>query len=437
MVIGNVLQSLSGSVNSIYLGQMLGVKAMAAASVFYPILFFFIALVIGLGTGASVLIGQAWGANNLERVKALMGTALVAGAVFGLVVAVVGGIFAPALLQALGTPPDILEEATRYARTMLWAAPGLFLFLLTTSMLRGVGDTLSPLLTLVISTAVGLLVTPALIRGWLGLPQVGVASAAWGTFCAYIVAMCWLGWRLRSKLYLGRSHPMAPDRDLLQHLRIDRSLLKTILKIGIPTGLQMVVFALAEIVLLSMVTAYGSHATAAYGGVNQIINYVQFPALAIAITCSILSAQSIGAGNTERLSSIVRTGLVLNLLVTGTLVLLGYAFSWPILHLFIADETVVGTAQGLLHTMLWSCVLLGASGAVSGVMRASGTVLVPTLISMGSILLVEIPVAYGLGQHLGLPGIWYGYPAAFLSSLLLQTCYYHLVWKKRPIKRLV
>ena len=437
MVLSNMLQSMSGTVNSIYIGQMLGVGAMAAVSTFFPVLFFFIAFIIGLGAGSSVLIGQAWGAQKLERVKAIAGTSLMTGLLLGLAIAVLGGVFTAPLLQALGTPADILPDAISYARIMLLATPGLFLFLLMTAMLRGVGDTLSPLLALLLSTIVGLMITPALIKGWLGLAPLGVTSAAWATMVAYGVAMAWLAWRLRHRPYRDHAHPMAPDAVFMRHLRIDRAILGAVLRIGVPTGVQMVVISLAEVALLSMVNGFGSQATAAYGAVNQIVNYVQFPAISIAITCSILGAQAIGAGHPQRLGLIVRTGLVMNLLLTGSLVLLGYLFSRHIIHLFIADAAVVDIAQNLLHIMLWSCVVMGMSGTLSGVMRASGAVLVPTAISIVCILAVEIPVAWLLSRRIGLGGIWVGYPAAFLSMLALQTCYYWLVWRKRPIKRLV
>jgi putative MATE family efflux protein len=437
MVLSNMLQSLSGTVNGIYMGQLLGVGALAAVSAFFPILFFFIAFVIGLGAGASVLIGQAWGAQKIERVKAIAGTALTAGTLFGLGVAVLGGGLIAPLLGALGTPADILPDAVRYARIMLFAAPGLFVFLLMTSMLRGVGDTVSPLLALLLSTCVGLVTTPALIQGWLGLPRLGVASAAWASLLSYLVATAWLAWRLKTRLYRGQPHPLAPDAVLWGHLRMSPGIVKGILRIGVPTGLQMVVISLSEVSVLGLVNGFGSQATAAYGAVNQIVSYVQFPAISIAITCSILGAQAIGAGHTERLGRIVRTGLIMNLAITGGLVLLGYLFSGVMIGLFIQDQAVVAVAQTLLHTMLWSLIIMGMSGAVSGVMRASGTVLVPTCISIGCILLVQIPVAWAMSRSIGLNGVWIGYPAAFVSMLVLQTAYYRLVWRKRPIKKLV
>lgn len=432
MLASNLLQSLSGTINNVYLGQMLGVQALAAVSGFFPVMFFFIAFAIGLGAGASVLIGQAWGAGNMERARAVAGTTLTVGIVGGLAVALFGGLFTTRLLLALGTPADILPDATGYARIILVAMPAVFVFLLSTAMLRGVGDTISPLLTLGLSTVMGLVLTPALIRGWGGLPQLGVASGAWATVVSFTVATVWLALHLRS-----RRSPLAPDAAFVRHLRIDPALLRVVLRVGLPTGVQMIVIALAELAVLSLVNQHGSQATAAYGAVNQVWGYAQFPAISISITASILGAQAIGAGRIERLGAILRTGLLINLVLTGSLVLLGYLFSRPLMGLFITSAPVVDIAQGLLHVGLWCCVVFGMAGIFSGIMRASGTVLVPTAISVGCIALVELPVAWALNQHLGLTGIWLSYPAAFCAMLALQAAYYRFIWRHQPIRRLV
>lgn len=432
MLLSNILQSLSGTLNNVYVGQMIGVRALAAVSSFFPVMFFFIAFTIGLGAGASVLIGQAWGARDTGRVKAIAGTTLTVGIAFGLAVAVFGGFFTTPLLQALGTPPDILADATRYARIMLIAMPGLFVFLLSTAMLRGIGDTVTPLFTLGLSTALGLLLTPALIRGWGGLPMLGVASGATATVVSFVVATLWLGWRLRV-----RQSPLAPDAEFARHLRVDLPLLRAVLRIGVPTGVQMIVIALAEIALLALVNGFGSQATAAYGAVNQVVAYVQFPAISIAITASILGAQAIGAGRADRLGAIARTGLVMNLVLTGALVLAGYLFSRRLMGFFITSEPVIEVAQTLLHIMLWGTVVFGMASVLSGVMRASGSVLVPTAISILCIALIEVPVAWFASRQIGLNGVWIAYPVTFVAMFALQSAYYRLVWRGRPVRRLV
>jgi putative MATE family efflux protein len=432
MLFGNVLQSMSGTINSVFIGQMLGTQALAAAAAVFPIIFFLISLVIGVGAGASVLIGQAWGARETHKVKAIAGTALAIGLGLGIVIALIGGVFTEPMLRFLRTPPSVLPDAIGYARVMMFAMPGLLVFLLSTQLMRGVSDTVTPLVALLISTATSCALTPAFIRGWWGLPMLGVTSAATASIGAFVVALGFMAWYMRWK-----KHPLAPDRELLRALRIDPALLRLVLRIGLPTGMQVIVMSLAEIALLALVNRFGADATAAYGAVNQVVNYAQFPAISIAITASILGAQAIGAGRADRLGAITRTGLQMTLVLTGSLVLLGYLFSRHLIGIFITSPPVVELAQSLLHIMLWSSVVYGCAAVISGVMRASGTVLVPTGISIFCIVAIEVPSAYALADRYGIEGVWMAYPITFVAMLVLQAAYYRLVWMKQKVERLV
>ena len=432
MVLSNFLQSFSGTLNGIYVGQLLGTQALAAVSGMFPIVFFFIALVIGLGAGASVLIGQAWGARETSMVKQITGATLTLGALVGLIAAVLGSVFARPAMQTLGTPADVLDEAVGYAQVMMLILPLLMVFILFTQLLRGVSDTVSPLLALMVSTAVGLLLTPALIKGWVGLAPMGIQSAALAGLVGNALAMLFLVYRLRHK-----NSVMAPDRELWAALRLNREILGKVLRIGLPTGVQMVVLSLSELVILALVNSHGSQATAAYGAVTQIVNYVQFPALSIAITASILGAQAIGAGHLERIGPILRTGMLINLCLTGALIVLGYALSDWLLGLFITDVDARIRAEHLLHIMLWSILVFGFQAVIGGIMRASGVVLVPMGITIFCVLCIELPVAYALDAHFGLEGVWMAFPVTYLAMLGLQTAYYRLVWRHKQIQRLV
>ncbi|TAK98028.1 MAG: MATE family efflux transporter [Rhodospirillaceae bacterium] len=432
MILSNVLQSLSGTINSIFLGRMIGVNALASVSGFFPVLFFFVSFVIGFGSGGTVLIGQAYGAKDLEKVKAIAGTALSFGTIIGLMVAVFGGLFARPLLIMVGTPENILGSAVEYGRILLIASPLLFLFMLSTFMMRGVGDTVTPLIALVVQIVIGLIATPALIQGWGGLPKLGVTSAAYAGILSWVLTLAML------VVYLRRMrHPMAPDYALLRHFWIDWKILKTVLRIAIPTSLQMVLLSIAEAAVLRFVNGFGSNATAAYGTVNQVVSYIQFPSMSVAMTASIFAAQAIGGGNMGRLRTITRTGIYLSLILTGVLVIVGYLFSRTLIGFFVKDPAVIELAQRLLHITLWSYLVFGCSALVAGVMRASGTVLVPSAISIFSILGIEVPVAYLLSGKIGIEGIWIAYPVAFVAMLAMQTTYYKLVWKKKTIQRLV
>jgi putative MATE family efflux protein len=427
LMLSNALQSLFGTVSNVYLGQMIGVDALAAVSTFFPVFFFLFAFVMGLSTGATVLIGQAFGAGKLDRIKTIVGTTLAVGLLLAISVGLLGGLFSRQLMMLLATPADILEQASRYARIMLLTMPLGFVFLLMTAMIRGVGDTVTPLLALALSTAIGLTLTPILIRS-----EVGITSPAWAAAISNAVTLIVLAVYL-----LRRKHAIAPDIALLRHVRLNRAVLGQILSIGVPSAVGMVVMAIAELVLLGLVNGYGSDATAAYGAVNQVMGYTQFTAMSISIAVSILGAQAIGGGDRVRLDGIVRTGLAFNLVLTGGLVALIYLAPRAVLGIFITDGAVLDLAKGLLFVALWSSVPFGLATTFSGAMRAAGVALTPMLLSIFAIVAIELPSAVILSRMIGLKGVWAAYPIVFCAMFVLQMGYYLLVWRRQAIKRLV
>jgi putative MATE family efflux protein len=433
LMASNILQALSGTFNSIFIGQMIGVEALASLATFFPILFFLISFIIGLSAGSTILIGQAWGARNIARVKQVTGTTLTTAFVLGLIVAIIGGIWIEDIMSVLGAPDNIRQTAVDYGRIMFLGMPGFFVFLIVTSIMRGVGDTITPLFSLILSMIVGVILTPALIAGWWGLPQLGVNAAAWAFIAGFVVVLIFLFFYMRA-----RKLPLAPDRELIKDLKPDLGLLKLILKLGVPAGLQMVVASVAGIVIVGLVNRFGSNATAAYGALNQVLNYVQFPAMSIGIATSIFGAQAIGARRNDQLQAITRIALIANLLITGGLVLLAYLLSESLIGLFITDPEVIDLTQHLLHIVLWAIVPFGFGVVFSGMMRASGMVYAPMVISLAAILLIELPGALWLAQtSLGLSGIWVAYAASFTGMMLMQAAWYQFVWKKKKIVALV
>jgi putative MATE family efflux protein len=432
LMLTNVLQAASGTLDGIFLGQMLGSGAIAAVSVFFPIFFFLLAVIIGLSAGTTVLIGQAWGAGERDKARAVAGTAVAMMLVAGLVVAVAGSALAAPLLRLLNTPADVFEAALGYTRLMMAGMPLVFLFWLATSMSRGVGDAVSPMWTLGLATVLSLALTPAFIKGWAGLPRLGTESAAASTLIAYAVALCWMLVR-----WHRNGHALAPDRAFARQVRIDPATARLILRISVPSSLQMLTMAVAEIVLIGLVNAHGPNATAAYGAVNQVMSWVQFPAMSLGIAASILASHAIGAGKPERLGPLVRAGLALNIAVTGACVAAACLLAPPLTGLFITDGPTHALATRLLWTVAWSVVVLGFGNVLVSVMRASGTVLGPVALSAAAILGIELPLAYGLNGAIGLQGIWWAYAAGFVAMAALHAAYFGLVWRRRAIVRLI
>jgi putative MATE family efflux protein len=431
LMLSNILQAASGTFTAIYLGHMIGVGALAAASSIFPMVFFLVSFFIGIASASSVLIGQAYGARDPERVARVAGTTLTFAILVAALVGAAGIAFDRTVVGLIGTPPDIFEDTVTYARITFAGMPLFFIYIGYTTFLRGVGDSRTPFVALIATTIAGAAVTPALIAGILGLPKLGIAAAPVGNL--FSMALGTFGLLVWLQL---RDNPLKPSR-VFTHMRIDRPILGALIRIGIPTGLQLVMVSLSEIAVLTFVNRFGSQATAAYGAVNQIVNYVQFPAISIGITASIFGAQSIGARRVDRLHKILRAGVILNYAIGGVLIVICYAFARQLLSMFVSHAETLDIAYGLLSITLWSYVIFGNTAVLSGLMRSSGTVLWPTAIGVVAIWAIEVPVAWTLSHGtLGLRGIWIAYPITYLCSLSAMTFYYYVFWKRRPISAL-
>jgi putative MATE family efflux protein len=425
LMLSNILQSAGGLITAIFLGRMIGVHALAAVSAFFPVFFLLIAFFIGIGSASSILVGQAYGARDEARMFDVAGTTYTVALVLGIALGAAGFFGSGALLRAIGTPADIFGDTQAYARILFFALPLVFAFLAYTTVVRGTGDSISPFYALIASTLATLVLTPALIAGWFGLPKLGILSAA-----VTAVAGNLIGLVAMHVIVTLKKNPLVFNRRMAGQLGIRIPTLVKLVRIGIPTGVSLIMVSLSEIAVISFVNRFGSEATAAYGAVNQIVSYVQFPAISIGIAASIFGAQTIGARRFERLGTIVRSAIVLNYAIEGVIILVVYLLASEILGFFLVDPHTRDLAHSLLAITLWSYAVFGNALVLSGVMRSSGTVLWPTLLGVFSIWGVEVPVAYVLMQRLGIEGIWIAYPVAFSTNLLLQTIFYFAVWKK-------
>ena len=434
LLLSNVLQSVGQLFGMVVVGRWLGVNDLAAISAFFPLFFLLVSFVIGIGSGSSILIGQAFGAKNEDRLKAIVGTTLTFTFIIGVVLAIIGSIFAMDIMRLMGTPENIIEISVHYARILFISMPVLFLYFAYTTFMRGTGDSKTPFYFLIVSTALNMILLPILIFGWLGAPKLDVYGAAYASVISTVITFIVMLVYLKKK-----NHPLQLDSTVRKYLRMDWDLLKLLLRLGIPASINMILVSLSEIAVIAFVNRYGSDATAAYGVVNQVASYVQMPAVSLGITVSIFAAQSIGANQFDRLQKVVKAGIIMNYVIGGVLISLIYLFSRDILSLFLTSQTTIEIAHSLVMITLWSYLIFGHAQIISATMRASGTVLWPTVIGVVSIWLVEVPVAYYLSYHtsLGIEGIWIGYPAAFIVSLILQYAYYKLSWQKKRITRLV
>ncbi|MFP3125958.1 MATE family efflux transporter [Ectobacillus funiculus] len=434
VIFASILQSLGQVFGIIVVGQTLGVNSLAAISAFFPLLFFLVSFVIGIGSGSSILVGQTYGGGDIKKMKEVVGVTLAFTMIISIAVALIGGLFTEDILKWMRTPENILIESAEYARILFVTLPITFLYMCYTTFMRGVGDSKTPFYFLLISIILNIALLPILIFGWLGLPEFGLNGAAYAAVLANFITFVILLVHLHK-----RNHVLKLDSIILKHLHLKGSVLKTLLKLAIPTSISMVSIALSEIAVISFVNDYGSNATAAYGIVNQIASYVQIPAMSISIAISVYVAQAVGSGNISNIKHITKIAITLNYLLGGILILILYLIPNPILGIFLDNSDTINLAKDLIIISFWSYVILGHTQAISATMRATGTVLWPTIFTVTSILLIEIPAAYSLSHFttLGINGIWLAYPIAFIVNFLAQSTFHQFFWKKKSLKTLI
>ncbi|HEY8011569.1 MAG TPA: MATE family efflux transporter [Rudaea sp.] len=417
---GNVLQSLNGSVNAIWVGHGLGEAALAATSNANTILFFLIGAVFGVGMAGTILVGQSIGAKNLDQAKRVVGTSLVFFVVMSLGVAVFGFNSAGPLMAWMHMPAESLPFAVAYLRIIFLAIPFIYVLTFISMTLRGAGDVRTPFVFLAINVVLDIALNPLFIFGLGPVPAMGISGSATASLISTVTTLALL------IAYLYRSkHFLRIQRTEMHYLRIDRAILTALVAKGLPMGLQMIVMSASMIAMISLVNSFGAHTTAAYGACFQLWNYIQMPSLAVGMAASSMAAQNVGAQRWDRVNRIALTGVGFNFLLTGTLVLLIYLFNRGALNLFLpATGGAIEIAQHINHVVVWSFVFFGISFVLAGVVRSTGAVIPPLIILFIALWLVRIPFAYSLVGSWGADAIWWSFPLGSLMSMTLSAAYY-------------
>jgi putative MATE family efflux protein len=420
VLFGNVLQSLNGSVNSIWIGHYLGEAALTASANSNAILFFLIGSIFGIAMAATILIGQSIGASDLEQAKRVVGTSVTFFSTLALVVSVAGYFLCPQMMTWMHTPADALPLAVAYMRILFLAVPFLFTYTYIMMVLRGAGDSKTPFLFLLVSVGLDIALNPVFIFGVGPIPAMGIAGSATATLLAQIVSLA----ALIGHLYRTR-HFLRIGAHEWGYLRPDHAILGALIKKGVPMGLHLISVSLSMIVLMSLVNHFGSQTSAAYGACLQLWNYIQMPSFAVGMAVSSMVAQNVGARRWDRVHRIAQVGVLYNFLMTGGLVGVVYLLNRYCVGLFLPENVeALPLAQHINLIVSWSYIFLGVTFVLSGVMRATGAVIMPVVIVFFSLWLIRIPFASITMEYWQADAIWYSFPLGSLVAMILSIAYY-------------
>jgi len=436
ILFGNVLQTLNGSVNSIWVGRFLGEAALTATANANIVMFLLLGGVFGLSMAATILVGQYIGAGNVPEAKRVVGTSTTFFFALSFALSAIGWFACERMLRAMNTPPDALPFAVSYTKVIFLALPFMYLYAFAVAVLRGAGDSKTPLYFLLLSVGLDIALNPLLIFGAGPIPGLGITGSALATLIAQIVSLFALLWFL-----YRRKHPLVLHSGEQRLLRIDWVIAGALIRKGIPMGLQLFVMGFSGILMMTLVNRFGVDTTAAYGAAFQVWNYIQMPAFAVGMAVSAMAAQNVGAGEWQRVKSTARVGLVYSLLLTGSLVILIEVFSKSALGLFLPpDSAALQLAEHLNRISAPSFIFFGASMVLFGVVRATGAVMPPLIALTVSLLLIRYPLAELMMDRWQADAIWWSFPISSAIAAAMAVLYYKFGgWRQahmiaRPLK---
>lgn len=429
MLIGNIFQQLYNVVDSIIVGRYLGEKALAAVGASFPIIFMVIALILGIGIGSSVVISQYFGAKNYDKVKRAADTTYIFLFFAGIILTIVGLLSGEYIFRLMRLPEEILSMAKTYLDIYMYGLVLMFGFNSVSSILRGVGDSKTPLYFLLVSTFLNIFldVLFVLVFKW------GIAGAAWATVAAqafsFIIALICLE-RLRHMLRIS-----------FKSLVFDWNIFKQSIKIGLPTGIQQTLVALGGLALMGIVNTFGTDVIAGFSAASRIDSLAVIPIMNFSASLSGFVGQNIGAGKIDRVMRGLRATIKMSVLFSIFISAVILVWGDKMMVVFTTNPKVVDIGYHYLMIVSIFYVAFAVMFSINGLLRGAGAAVIPMYITLLSLWIVRIPLAYLLSKTFGMgeAGIWWSIPIGWLMGAVASVFYYRLGnWKdKSVVKRAI
>ncbi len=410
----NVLQSVNGTIASIFIGKMLGEAALAASANANMIMFVVFATVFGFAMAATILVGHAAGRRDMDEVRRTTGASIGLFLLTGLIMAGLGWWGTPHVLDLLATPHAGMAPATAHMRVNCLGLPVSLVNMLLPSLLRGIGDAVSPLKATAVNLAVGIFSCPLLIHA-MGIEGAGVA--------ALLANMASVAYQLVN--VYSRDLAIALRGPDLALLKPDWNHARPLITLGFPMGVSMIVMGVSQMGMIGLINREGMNTVAAYGAIGQLWGFLQMPAVAVGSAVSAMAAQNIGAGRWDRIDRTAWGGMGINLVMTGVLVLLITLFQRPLLGLFLPADSPAIEIGAHINTILgWTHVLLGISTIVTSTVRSNGAMMWPLINLFVSAVLLRFAIGLLGHPYWGADAIWASFGAHAIVSTFWSLAYY-------------
>lgn len=421
LMIGNLFQQLYNTVDSIVVGQFVSKQALAAVGSTTSIINMLVGFFSGVSVGAGVIISQRFGAKDPEGVHKAVHTTISLTLIIGLIGTVVGIVLAPIMLTLMKTPQDVFVEAKAYLQIYFGGISGLMLYNMGSGILRAVGDSRRPLYFLVFSSCVNIVLDLLFVLGF----HMGVEGVAYATVIAQFSSAALIYFTLYRTHDVHRFQP--------KKLRIYPEMVRSIIRVGLPAGLQQALTSFSNVFVQGYINSFGTNCVAGWSCYHRIDQFILLPMQSISMASTTFVGQNIGHRDLERTEKGIRTAVMLSIVVTGILIGLVVIFCAPLIKIFNDDPGVVEYGVMFIRLISPFYLIICFNQIYAGALRGAGDAKAPMFIMLFSFVLFrQLYLAIGT-QFINTE--WFvglGYPAGWAMCSTLQLLYYYKSkWRDR------
>ena len=413
LFLGNLFQQFYNIADSLIVGNFIGSDALAAVSSSGALIFLLVGFFNGISVGAGVIIARFFGAKDHKNLERAIHTTVAFGIVAGLSLMILGLLITPLILRWMGTPADVLPSSILYFRIYFLGSLAFVLYNAFVGILQAVGDSKRPLMYLIISSIVNIVLDLLFIA----VLHLGVGSAAMATVISQIVSAILCFRRLTSTTEVYRID--------IHKIRFDMEILKQIISIGLPTGLQNSIISLANVVVQSNINVFGKMAVAGCGSYSKIEGFGFLPVTCFSMALTTFISQNLGARQFDRVKKGVRFGVLCSVLIAELMGILIYIFSPYLIAIFNADPEVIAYGVLQARTVTLFYFLLSYSHCMAGVFRGAGKSSVPMLVMLACWCIIRVSYITIIVKFIPqIQVIFWAYPLTWTLSTIVFTIYF-------------
>ena len=431
MLVGNIAQQLYSTVDSIVVGQEIGDNALAAVGSAAPVLNMLLALFIGISAGTNIMVSQYFGAKNREGLSYSIGNSItVTAAACLLLIAVASPLIRPALVL-LKTPPSIIDWCAEYLMVCLVGMAGMAYYNILSGVLRGLGDSISALIYLLVATVLNIGLDIFFVK----VVGMGVGGVAVATVISQLVS---------SALCLIKLSRMRDCFDFgLRFLKPKKQYVKTIIRLGIPSGLTQAIFSSAMIIVQSLTNCFGEQFIAANVVTMRVDGFAMMPNFSFGTALTTYAGQNVGAGLYDRVTKGAKQGTLMAVGCSATITGVILIFGKNLMRVFSETDELVEMSYYLMTILAVGYIAVAVTQSLSGIMRGAGDTMTPMWISLITTVAIRVPIAYGISYLTRTAELPYGRSECIQISLLsswvigaILTAIFYAAgrWKKKAIQ---